>query len=64
MEVSGQLHDTAALPPGKEPLDRTLGVPQNRSGGGGEDKNMSPAGHPVSLLTELKGKDKFVPDLN
>jgi len=38
MEVSGQLHAPAALPPGKEPwypLDRRLGGPQSRSGRGG-----------------------------
>jgi hypothetical protein len=37
MEVSGQLHAPAALPPGKEPL-----VPQSRSGRGGEEKNSHP----------------------
>jgi hypothetical protein len=43
MEVSGQLHDPAALPPGREPpprwypLDKRLGGPQSRSGRGGED---------------------------
>jgi hypothetical protein len=46
MEVSGQLHTSAALPPrGKSPwypLDRSLGGPQSRSGRGGEDKNSSP----------------------
>jgi hypothetical protein len=34
MEVSGQLHASAALPPGKRtpvPLGRRLGGPQNRS---------------------------------
>jgi len=31
MEVSGQLHVPAALPPGKEPLDRRLGGPQSHS---------------------------------
>jgi hypothetical protein len=42
MEVSGQLHAPAALPPGKEPwypLDRRLGGPQSCSGHGGEEKN-------------------------
>jgi hypothetical protein len=42
MEVSGQLHAPAALPPGKDPqyaLDRRLGGPQSRSGRGGEEKN-------------------------
>jgi hypothetical protein len=42
MEVSGQLHAPAALPPGKSlwyPLDRRLGGPQSRSGRGGEEKN-------------------------
>jgi hypothetical protein len=41
MEVSGQLHDPAALPQGKSswnPLDRRLGGPQSRSGRGGEEK--------------------------
>jgi hypothetical protein len=45
MEVSGQLHGPAALPPGKEPwfpLDRRLGGPQSRSGRGGEEKNSQP----------------------
>jgi hypothetical protein len=42
MEVSGQLHTPAALPPGKGPwypMDRRLGGPQNRSGRGGEEQN-------------------------
>jgi hypothetical protein len=45
MEVSGQLHDAAALPPGKShcyPLDRRLGGPQSRCGRGGEEKNFHP----------------------
>jgi hypothetical protein len=45
MEVSGQLHATADLPPGKEPLyplDRRLGGLQNRSGRGDEEKNSQP----------------------
>jgi hypothetical protein len=45
MEVSGQLQDPAALPPGKEPLDlrdRRLGGPQFRSGRSGEKKNSQP----------------------
>jgi hypothetical protein len=45
MEVSGQLHVPAALPPGKElwyPLDRRLDGPQSRSGCGGEEKNSQP----------------------
>jgi len=37
MEVSGQLHPSAALPP--HPLDRKLGGPQSQSGRGGEEKN-------------------------
>jgi hypothetical protein len=43
MEVSGQLHAPAALPPGKSPwypLDRRLCGPQSRSGRGGEEKNF------------------------
>jgi hypothetical protein len=42
MEVSGQLHAPATLPPGKKlwyPLDRRLGGPQSRSGRGGEEKH-------------------------
>jgi hypothetical protein len=45
MEVSGQLHAPAALPPEKEtlvPLDRRLGGPQSHSGHGGEEKNSQP----------------------
>jgi hypothetical protein len=42
MEMSDQLHAPAALPPGKEPLDRRLGGPQSRSGRGGEEKIPSP----------------------
>jgi hypothetical protein len=44
MEVCGQLHAPAALPPGKEApglLDRRLGGPQNRSGRGGESNTRS-----------------------
>jgi hypothetical protein len=47
MEVSGQLHAPAALPPGKEPwypVDRRLGRPQNLSGRHGEEKNLAPTG--------------------
>jgi hypothetical protein len=43
MEVSGQLHTPAALPPGEEPLfplDRRLGGPQSRSGHGGEENSQ------------------------
>jgi hypothetical protein len=42
MEMSGQLHASAALTPGKNPwypLARRLGGPQSRSGCGGEEKN-------------------------
>jgi hypothetical protein len=45
MEVSVQLHDPVALPPGKEPrypLDKRLGGLQNRSGHSGEEKNYQP----------------------
>jgi hypothetical protein len=45
MEVSGQLHTPAALPPGKDPLyplDRRLGGPQSRSGRGVLEKNSQP----------------------
>jgi hypothetical protein len=45
MEVGGQFHSLAALPPGKEPLypvDRRVGGPQSRSGCGSEEKNSQP----------------------
>jgi hypothetical protein len=43
MEVSGQLHAPATLPPGEEPLEpMRLGGPQNRFGRGGEEKNSHP----------------------
>ena len=43
MEVSGQHHAPAALPPGKEPPGRLCG-PQNQSGRYGEE-NLSRAGN-------------------
>jgi len=45
MDVSGQLHDLAALPRGKDPdnpLERRLGGPQRQSGCGDEEKNSQP----------------------
>jgi hypothetical protein len=46
MEVSGQLHAPAALPPQEKgswyPLDRRLGGPQSRSERGGEENNSQP----------------------
>jgi hypothetical protein len=45
MEVSGQLHSSAALTQGRSPwyaLDRRLGGPQSQSGRGGEEKNSQP----------------------
>jgi hypothetical protein len=45
MEVSGQLYNPAALPPGKiswYPLYRRVGERQSRSGRGGEKKNSQP----------------------
>ena len=46
LELSGQFHASAALPPGKTPpprylLCRRLGGPQSRSGRYGQDKNLS-----------------------
>jgi hypothetical protein len=51
LEMSGQLHAPAALPPEKEPpyaLDRRLGGPQNRCGRHGEDKNPARVGNQIS----------------
>jgi hypothetical protein len=46
MEVSGQLHSPAALPPREKgpcyPLNRRLGGSQSRSGRGTEEKNSQP----------------------
>jgi hypothetical protein len=48
MEVSGHLHDAAALLPGKEPLvpigyvGKWVGGPQSHSGRGGEEENSHP----------------------
>jgi hypothetical protein len=45
MEVNGQLHALPLYHQGKSPwypLDRRLGEPQSRSGGGGEEKNSQP----------------------
>jgi hypothetical protein len=47
MEVSGQLHAPAALPPGKLPkysLNRKLDGPQIRSGRCGEEEILAMAG--------------------
>jgi hypothetical protein len=62
MKVSGQLHASATLLAGKEPLDRRLGGPQSRSGhSSGEEKNpcpcrelsTGPVPSLVTILTEL-----------
>jgi hypothetical protein len=67
MDVSGQIHAPAALPPGKEPqysLDRRLGGPQTRSGRGGEEDPIlyrkskpDPSSHDlvtiISILNDL-----------
>jgi hypothetical protein len=47
MEVSGQLHALAALPPGKKnqyPLDRRLDGHQSRSERRGDEKILDPTG--------------------
>jgi len=41
MEVSGQLHAPAALPPEKESL-APIGGPQSQSGCSGEEENSQP----------------------
>jgi len=67
MEVSGQLHVQAALPPWKEPLvplDRRLGGPQDWSGRDGDGRYVllcpclesnpgRPASKLVTILTEI-----------
>jgi len=47
MEVSGQLHATAALPIRKErryPMERRLGEPHSRYGCGGDEENIPAPG--------------------
>jgi hypothetical protein len=47
VEVGGQLHARAALPPGKEsllPIGQEVGGPQSPSGRRGEEKILDPAG--------------------
>jgi hypothetical protein len=53
MEVNNQLHALAAFLPGKEPLDRRLGMPQSWSGCSSEEK--IPIVQPIaqSYTTEL-----------
>jgi len=56
MKVSGEIHATAALSPGKihlYPLHRRLCGPQGRSGRGGEEKNSQPQPgiEPLSSIT-------------
>jgi hypothetical protein len=56
MEVSGQLHAPAALPPRKRPwypLDRRLGEPYSRSGHGGEEKNSQSMPRLEPPITQL-----------
>jgi hypothetical protein len=66
MEVSGQLHVPAALPPRKGPLDpfyRRLGGPQSQSGRSGEEKN-SQALTIVRLLREVNASAVDTVSLN
>jgi hypothetical protein len=56
MEVSGQLHSPAALPPGKEhaiPIGQEAGGPQSQSGRGGEEKTIPLAGNQTSVIQSL-----------
>jgi hypothetical protein len=61
MEVSGQLHDPAALPSGKSSwyqLDRRLGGPQSRSGRSREEK--TPAQPMLCIEHACKQNSGFV----
>jgi hypothetical protein len=74
MEVSGQLHASAALPPGETaPYAQCVGgwvVPKSRSGHCGEEKNVFPllvikprflGGHPFrSLVAILTELSRFL----
>jgi hypothetical protein len=62
MEVSDQFHDPVTVPTGKNPrypLDKSLGVPQSRSGRDGDGKKFLPPcwesnpGRPVSVTTDF-----------
>jgi hypothetical protein len=68
MELNGQLHAPAPLPPGKSPrypLDR-LGGLQSHSGHGGEEKIPSPcresnSGTPIVQLVAQRYADWAIP---
>jgi hypothetical protein len=53
MEVSGQLHVLAALPPRKESSDRRLGGPQNRSWHRGEKNSQPLAGLEIPIMQPI-----------
>jgi hypothetical protein len=63
MEVNGQLHAPVALPQGKSPryqLNRRLGGPQSRSGGGGGKISVPlPGIEPRSMIME-QGTKKLI----
>jgi len=57
MEVSGQVHTTAALPQGKNlwyPLFRRLSGPQSRVGRGGEEKILCVNYVSIALNSEIQ----------
>jgi len=56
MEVSGQLHAPAAVPPGKEPLVPTgkqAGWAPEPAGRGGVEKNSQPLSRPEPPIIEV-----------
>jgi hypothetical protein len=60
MEVSGQLHAPAALPPRQEPSGTHLTGgwvgPKSRSGCCGEEKNLAPAGNRTPAVQPVVGR--------
>jgi hypothetical protein len=64
LEVSGQLHAPAALPPGKSPrypLYRRLGGPQSRSGQHEEEKILDPTGTRTSTSQSSSPQPVAIP---
>jgi hypothetical protein len=61
MEVSCQLHASAALSPGNEPLDSRLGWPQDRFECCGGEENILPLSGVELRFLFLTARDVVVP---
>jgi hypothetical protein len=59
MDVSGQIHDPAALPPGKGhlvPFGQEVGWPHSRSGRSGGEKNYQPLSEREIPIIQLEAQ--------